>query len=179
MIERLINYYGRLGNEEQRFINENVMKLDDRQQNDFATALMSDCPSGKKAPDVAALNKALKSVAGTKARSYIWAVCNACGAEYDYKFMTCPKCFLAGKHSSGYKVRKSDFPPPIKVIRWNQTTLQDDGKVQYCVSCPIKENSYCRWFGEPEHTCAREEYEYCECKKCCAFHKRANEKVRK
>lgn len=178
MIQRLINYYGKLGDEEQRFITENVLKLDERAQNNFVTALMSDCPTGKKVPDVSAISKAFRSVAGNKARVYVWAVCDDCKTEYDYRFETCPTCFLAGKRSSGYKVRKSDCPPPFKVIRWNQTTLHDDGKAQYCVSCPTRQNScYCRWFGDPNHTCPASDYEYCECKKCCAIHKKGNAKV--
>lgn len=174
MIQRLINYYGGLGDEEQRFIRENILKLDESVQNNFATALMSANPASGKKPDVAAISKAYKTVTGKAPRVYAWAVCNDCKAEYDYRFESCPKCHLAGKRSSGYKVRKSDFPPPMKVIRWNQTTLHDDGKRQYCVSCLNRDHGFCRWFGEPAYTCSQSDYEYCECKKCCAIHKKAN-----
>lgn len=177
MIDRLINYYGGLGDEEQRFIRENVLKLDESVQNSFATALMSANPASGKKPDVAAISKAYKVVTGKSPRTYAWAICDDCKAEYDYRFERCPKCHLAGKRSSGYKVKKSDFPPPMKVIRWNQTTLRDDGKAQYCVSCPERDHGFCRWFGDPAHTCPPGDYEYCECKRCCAIHKKGNARL--
>ena len=177
MIQRLINYYGSLGEEEQRFIRENVLKLDEQSQNNFATTLMTSNPAGSKKPDMGAINKAYKAVTGKAPRVYAWAVCDDCKAEYDYRFERCPKCHLAGKRSSGYKVKKSEFPPPMKVIRWNQTTFHDDGKGQYCVSCSVRDNSFCRWFGNPEHSCPTSDYEYCECKKCCAIHKKGNARL--
>ncbi len=176
MIQRLINYYGGLGDEEQRFIRENILKLDENVQNQIATSLMSTNPANGKKPDVAAISKAYRVVTGKAPRVYAWAVCDDCKAEYDYRFMTCPKCHLAGKRSSGYKVRKSDYPPPFKVIRWNQTTLEDDGKAQYCVSCPERDHGFCRWFGNPDYTCPKGDYEVCECKRCCAIHKKGNER---
>lgn len=177
MIQRLINYYGSLGEEEQRFIRENVLKLDEQSQNNFATTLMTSNPAGSKKPDMAAINKAYKTVTGKAPRVFIWAVCDDCKAEYDYRFLTCPKCYLAGKRSSGYKVKKSEFQPPMKIIRWNQTTLNDDGKAQYCVSCMNRDNGFCRWFGDPNHNCPASDFEYCECKKCCAIHKKGNERL--
>ena len=177
MIQRLINYYGGLGEEEQRFIREHVLKLDESVQNNFATTLMSNNPAGGKKPDVAAISKAYKTVTGKSPRNYMWAICDDCKAEYDYRFESCPKCHLNGKRSSGYKVRKSDFPPPFKVIRWNQTTFYDDGKGQYCFSCPNRDEGYCRWFGDPEHMCPTSDYEVCECKKCCAIHKKGNARL--
>lgn len=179
ILEDLEKYYGKFPEHESKYVEENVMKLSAEEQQRFYTKLTESRSKRMGVPDLAALSKVLKEISGSKAKVYIWSVCNDCGAEYDYKFMTCPKCHLEGKHSSGYKVKKSDFPPTFKVIRWNQTTLQDDGKAQYCVSCQHTEKNYCRWFGEPNHTCSREEYEYCECKKCCAFHKRANQRAQK
>lgn len=177
MIQRLINYYGGLGEEEQRFIRENLLKLDEQIQNRFATTLMTQNPAGSKKPDMSDINKAYKAVTGKAPRVYIWAVCDDCKAEYDYRFERCPKCFIAGKRSSGYAVRKSEFPPPKSVIRWNQTTFHDDGKADYCVSCDKRDGGFCRWFGDPAHTCSSSDYEYCECKKCCAIHKKGNARL--
>ena len=83
------------------------------------------------------------------------------------------------KKSSGYKVRTSDSGIPAKVIRWNMTTLTDSGNCTSCVNCANKDRGFCLKFGDPEKQCSAQDFEYCECKKCCAFHKKANAGIKK
>lgn len=75
-------------------------------------------------------------------------------------------------------MRVSEAGIPAKVIRWNQTTLDDDGKRQYCVTCLIRDKGFCLKFGDPDKQCSAQDFEYCECKKCCSFHKKLNAKVK-
>ena len=179
LIDKLREYYGFPEAEQIEFINKRTLDMTEAQQNEVAEKIIQSHQKRFGFPDISILAKFLKDTGTKKHKGFYWAVCDDCGAEYDYRFERCPKCHLAGKRSSGYKLRTSEYQPPVKVIRWNQTTFHDDGKGQYCIKCVLRDRGYCRWFGNPDHTCQQSDYEYCECKKCCAIHKKANATVLK
>lgn len=177
LIDKLRDYYGFPEQDQAEYITKRTAGMTEAQQNEIADKIIESRSKRFGFPDISVLAKYLND-AGKKTIGFYWAVCNDCKAEYDYRFESCPACHLAGKRSTGYKVRTSDYQPPAKVIRWNQTTLRPEPGKTYCVNCAHRDNnSYCRWFGDPEHTCAREEYEYCECKKCCVIHKKGNARL--
>lgn len=179
LIDKLREYYGVPSPEQAEYIAKRTIGLTEAQEKDIANKIIESRQKRFGFPDISILAKFLNDASANKRSGFYWAVCDDCGAEYDYRFERCPKCHLAGKRSSGYKVRTSDNPPPRNVIRWNMITFHPEGGKQYCVSCAVRDTGYCRWFGDPDHTCASSDYEYCECRKCCAIHKKGNQKVPK
>lgn len=177
LINKLRDYYGFPDKEQIDYIGRMTQGMNEALQDDIASKIIEARPKARGFPDIAALAKFLNDGKVKKGINFYWAVCDDCKSEYDYKFIKCPVCFKNGKSNSGYKVRTSDVGIPAKVIRWNQTTLDDDGQRQYCVSCANRDNGYCRHFGEPGWTCSSQKFEYCECKKCCTLHKKLNEKA--
>lgn len=178
LINKLRDYYGFPEKEQIDYIERMTQGMSNQQQDDIAAKIIEARPKARGFPDIAALAKFLNE---NKKRpvNFYWAVCNDCKAEYDYRFVQCPVCFKNGKKNNGYKVRTSKAGIPAKVIRWNQTTLDDDGKREYCVSCMHRDQGYCSKFGDPDKECSREDFDYCECKKCCAFHKKLNAGMKK
>ena len=174
LINKLRDYYGFPDKEQIDYISRAVQGMNEAVQDDIASRIIEARPKARGFPDISYLAKFLNDGKAKKGVSFYWAVCDDCKAEYDYRFIQCPVCFKNGKKNSGFKVRTSDLGIPGKVIRWNQTTLDDDGKGTYCVSCANRDHGFCLKFGDPDKECSREEFEYCECKKCCAFHKKAN-----
>lgn len=174
LIDKLRDYYGVPEPEQVEYINKRTLSMTEAQQNEVAEKIIQSRQKRFGFPDISILAKFLNDTGTKKHKGFYWAVCNDCKAEYDYRFERCPKCHLAGKRSSGYKVRTSEDGIPGKVIRWNQTTFHDDKKMPYCISCVHRDIGYCRWFGDPDHTCSQSDYECCECKKCCATHKKLN-----
>lgn len=173
LIDKLREYYGFPDAEQSAYIEKRTLGMTEAQQDEIASKIIESRSKRFGFPDISVLAKFLNDNT-KKARGFYWAVCNDCKAEYDYRMESCPKCHFAGKRSSGYKVRTSDNPPPKSVIRWNMTTLRPDKDKTYCVNCSNRDSGYCRWFGDPNHTCSQSDYEYCECKKCCVIHKKAN-----
>ena len=181
LIDKLRDYYGIPDAGQADYINKNVFGISEADQNAIADKIIEDRSKRYGFPDIAFLSKFLKGAA-KKTKLYYWSVCNDCGAEFDYAFMHCPKCHLAGKRStemSGYKVKTSENPPPRNVIRWNLTTFNVEESYTNCVICEHRDTGFCRWFGNPNHTCAQNDYEYCDCKVCCAKHRKANAEMLK
>lgn len=177
LLETLEKYYGEFSEPEQDFIHKSVEILDAATQEAFYKNLTEFWGKRKGVPDLSVLSKTLRIVAPNKARVYFWAICDDCGAEYDYRFMQCPRCFLEGKKNSGYSVKKSEYQPPMKIIRWNQFTLSPSTiQVRHCVDC-VEKKFYCPIFGNPDKQCKAQDFEYCPCKKCCAYFKKANKDV--
>ena len=179
LINKLRDYYGVPAKEQIDYIGQATQGMSEELQDDIATRIIESRPKNRGFPDISVLSKFINDNKGKKTINFYWAVCDDCKSEYDYRFIKCPVCFKNGKSNSGFKVRTSTVGIPGKVIRWNMTTLDDDGKGTYCVSCAIRDKGYCLHFGDPSWTCSAQEFDYCECKKCCAFHKRANERVKK
>ena len=178
LINKLRDYYGFPDKEQIDYIDKMTRGMIDELQDDIAAKIIETRPKARGFPDISVLARFLNDGKSKKTLGFYWAVCDDCKAEYDYRFIKCPVCFQKGKRNSGYKVKSSDLGIPAKVIRWNQTTLDDDGKRQYCVSCPVRDKGFCLKFGDPDKQCSAQEFEYCECKKCCAFHKKLNAKTK-
>ena len=174
LYDKLAEYYGDGDREQEQYVREAEKRLSIEKQTAAYNQIIE--ARGKRFgfPDISVLSKFI-SPASAKGGNYqyAWAICNDCKAEYDYKFMTCPRCYQSGKSSSGYRVRGSDIPPGQNVIRWNQTSLSSAPGEQTCVNCEHRDN-YCRFFGNPDWTCSQSDFTNCECRQCCAIHKRAN-----
>lgn len=179
LINKLRDYYGFPDREQIEYISRGTQGMSEELQDDIAAKIIEARPKSRGFPDISILAKFLNDNRGKRVIRFYWSVCDDCGAEYDYRFSKCPACFQKGKSNSGYKVRVSEQGIPDKVIRWNQTTLNDDGKSTYCVSCDKKDHSFCFKFGDPDKSCSAQDFEYCECKKCCVFHKKANAGMKK
>lgn len=179
LIDKLRDYYGIADADAVEYINKYTLGMTEAQQNEVAEKIIQSRQRRFGFPDISILAKFLNEGKAKKTIGFYWAVCDDCKAEYDYQFIKCPVCFKNGKRNSGFKVRTSDQGIPGKVIRWNMTTLDDDGKGTYCVSCAIRDIGYCRNFGDPNYMCNAQDFESCECRKCCVFHKKANERVKK
>jgi hypothetical protein len=174
LINKLRDYYGFPDNEQAQYINKKTFGMNEQEQDEIAEKIIESRSKRFGFPDIATLAKFLTGIPAKKSKGFYWSVCRDCKSEYDYRFIHCPACFLKGKRNTGYFLKTSDNPPPKNVIRWNQTTLEDDGKSTYCVSCPTRDKGFCVKFGDPNYQCSSQEFEYCECKKCCALHKKAN-----
>ena len=179
LINKLRDYYGFPTHEELTYLDRTTKGMSEELQDDIASKIIESRPKSRGFPDISTLAKFLNDNKGKRKIGFYWAVCNDCGAEYDYRFIKCPACFQKGKTNTGYKVRTNDQGIPKSVIRWNQTTLEDDGKRQYCVSCEHKTSGFCLKFGDPDKQCSAQDFEYCACKKCCAFHKKMNGAMKK
>lgn len=179
LINKLRDYYGFPAKEQIDYITKETQGMSEELQDDIAVKIIEARPKARGFPDISYLARFFNDSRSKKTIGFYWSVCDDCGAEYDYKFMQCPVCFKNGKQNSGYKVRISDQGIPPKVIRWNMTTLNDDGKRQYCMNCENPAHNFCLKFGDPDKQCNAQEFEYCECKKCCAFHKKANSTIKK
>lgn len=181
LINKLRDYYGFPGSEEQRYLDRVTSGMSETRQNELAEIIIQNCQKKYGFPDVYRLSKFIQEAerSAPQSRTCYWSVCNDCKAEFDYRFQKCPVCFSKGAESSGYKVKVSTEGIPGKVIRWNQFKMTDEGDGTFCVSCENRDRGYCRWFGDPNHFCDKSDFEYCDCKKCCITHKRANEKLLK
>lgn len=172
MINAIKNYYGSLIEESEKWIIANCSNLTEEQTGNFKAKLFKEWGRPKGSPDIKILSKVLSEVTGNKPRVYYWAVCMECGCEYDYRLPMCPKCYEEGFECRRYAVKKSEFQPPAKVIRYNKTYIAENEPV--CYDCINREFSYCRNFGNYNWNCPREDFEMCKCKKCCGIAKRAN-----
>ena len=177
LIDKLREYYGFPGQEQSEYINKRTIGMPEAQQNEIAQKIIETRSKRFGFPDISILAKYFNDAGSKKPHGFYWSICNDCKTEYNYRFETCPKCYLAGKRSSGYKVRTSEDGIPAKVIRWNQTTLHPDKGNTYCINCEHRDTGYCRWFGNPDHECQQNEYEYCVCRRCCAIHKKGNRQI--
>lgn len=175
LINILRDYYGMPDSQTLQFITDRTKGMPEPKQDEIAEKIKQKHSQRYGFPDISVLSKFLENTQTTK--KFYWSVCNDCKKEFDYKFYTCPSCFLAGKKSSGYTVKVSDCQPPKSVIRWNMTSLNREDKTHTCYECESKDDGFCRFFGRPGYQCSKSDYDYCPCKKCCAEHKKANEKA--
>lgn len=174
LLDKLREYYGFPIAEQAEYINNHVKKMSEVEQDRIADKIIESHSKRFGFPDIAVLAKFLNG-ARNETHKYFWAVCNSCKTEYDYSLNYCPKCFLDKRPKAewkGYGIKTSETAPGRNVIRYNLPVLQEGES--WCVNCKSKEMSYCPWFGEPDHNCSSSDYEYCECKKCCAVHKKKN-----
>lgn len=177
MLEALEEIYGEFEENERKWITENLKNLGEENKQKYLQAIQETYSRRQGKPDIHKMKVILEKVTGKKATVYFWAVCLECGCEYDYGLPMCPNCYDNGLDCRARAVKKSEFQPPMKVIKYNkQYQYGDKGEIT-CYNCTHKKESYCKNFGNPNWECRREEYEMCECKECCGRLKRANRKV--
>jgi hypothetical protein len=172
--DELKNFHLKIGKEEEQWINENVEKLDENQKLNFSRELQN-----YKEITILALKKVYQEITGKKAKEHIWAICLECGCEYDYGLPMCPACYDKGFDCRARAVKKSEFQPPMKVVRYNKQYQNGDKGETVCYNCVHKSGSFCKNFGNPNWNCHREEFESCNCARCCAVAKRYNAELEK
>lgn len=172
IINELEGVYGKATDEEKQWISENLEKLDYEVQTKYLTQLHKIHTNGF--PDVGILKNLLTRITGKQSKQYIWAVCLECGCEYDYRLPMCPACYDNGLDCRAKAVKKSEFQPPMNVVKYNKQYLNGDKGETVCYKCVHKKQNYCKNYGNPNWNCGREEFESCECRTCCAISKKAN-----
>ena len=172
-INELEGCFGKLGDSEKQWVNENLEKLDES----VKMNIMHELREHRGTITIPVMQKVLEKVTGKKARDDFWAVCLECGCEYDYRLPMCPACFDKGLDCRAKAVKKSEFKPTFKVIKYNKQYMNGDKNEQTCFTCIHKKESYCSNFGNPNWNCHREEFESCECKMCCGIAKKANRQL--
>ena len=179
-IEELEDIYGKFYDDDLRkWAIEKLKSIDGEKEEIFLTVLNEIHSKKKGIPDKTQLSRAYEKVVGRKPKVYVWAVCQNCKCEYDIELPYCPECYKNGLICRAKDGRKSDFPPPAKVIRYNKTYINGDKGEMNCYDCQNKENSFCIHFGDNRWNCGKEEFEYCNCKSCCIRIKKMNENIEK
>ena len=177
IIDEIESYYKKeLPEETKKWISENFRNLGEENENNIKQCLFE---SSSKLPDIQKLKTVLEKVTGKKARQFIWAVCLECGCEYDYSLPMCPGCYDKGFDCRARAVKKSEFQPPMKVVKYNKQYQHGDKNETVCYDCVHKSGSFCIHYGNPNWNCQREEFESCKCARCCAMAKRINAELEK
>ena len=173
-VDEIENQHGKLGDLEKQWISENLEKLADDVKLNFSRELQN-----YKVITVNVLKNVYTAVTGKKCKGYYWAVCLECGCEYDYELPMCPACYEKGLDCRAKAVKKSDFQPPMKLVRYNKSYMNGDKGETVCFNCVHKNQSFCQNYGNPNWNCKREEFESCPCARCCAVAKKYNEELEK
>lgn len=174
-INELEGFFGELGEDERLWVADNLEKLDEDTKSRFFNELNQAHKNKNLKPDISELKKVLEKVTGKKPKIYFWSVCMECGTEYAYTLPICPGCFKKGLECREIAVKKSDCPPPAKVIQFNKEYFIQGEKD--CYSCEYSELSKCKNFGNEKWNC--NELSTCKCASCCVKNKHENEKYAK
>lgn len=176
MINELESRFGTATEEQKKWVAENLGKLEQEQKEIFLRELNK--ISNGQFPDISTMKNLLVKITGKRPKEYIWAVCLECGCEYDYGLPMCPACYDKGLDCRARAVKKSEFQPPMKVIRYNKQYQHGDKGETVCYDCVHKTN-HCNNYGNPNWNCHREEFESCPCARCCSIAKRINAELEK
>ena len=176
MINELESRFGTASEEQKKWVAENLGKLEQEQKEIFLRELNK--ISNGQFPDISTMKNLLVKITGKRPKEYIWAVCLECGCEYDYGLPMCPACYDKGLDCRARAVKKSEFQPPMKVIRYNKQYQHGDKGETVCYDCVHKTN-HCNNYGNPNWNCHREEFESCPCARCCSIAKRINAELEK
>ena len=177
VINELEGFYGKATEDEKQWIAGNLEKLDADLQSKFLSELHKIHKDGF--PNILIMKNLLVRITGKQPKQYIWAVCLECGCEYDYKLPMCPACYEKGLDCRARSVKKSEFQPPLKVVRYNKQYMNGDKGETICYDCVYKSGSFCKNYGNPNWNCHREEFESCPCARCCAVAKHYNSELEK
>lgn len=177
MINELESRFGTASEEQKKWVAENLGKLEQEQKEIFLRELNK--ISNGQFPDISTMKNLLVKITGKRPKEYIWAVCLECGCEYDYRLPMCPACYDKGLDCRAKAVKKSEFQPPMKVVRYNKQYQNGDKGETVCYNCVHKNQSFCKNYGNPNWSCRREEFESCNCARCCAVAKRYNAEMEK
>lgn len=174
-IDDVKEYYGQISEESQQIIKDVIDKYSKSEIESLKNDFFKKFPLGQfPTPDKLS---AFFDEHKPKAKTYYWAVCLECGCEYDYALPMCPECYDKGFDCRAKAVKKSEFKPTFKVIKYNKQYLNGAKGEPTCYTCVHKKESYCSHFGDSDWQCHREEYEMCECKLCCGKVKAENRKL--
>lgn len=179
MLEKLQEIYGEFDENTRKWISENLKNLGEENEANYLRVIQEEHSKRQGKPDIRKLKIILEKITGKKAREFIWAVCLECGCEYDYSLPMCPDCYDRGFECRAKAVKKSEFQPPMKVIKYNKQYLNGDKGETVCYKCVHKKQSFCKNYGNPNWNCQREEFESCNCSRCCAIAKRFNGELEK
>ena len=179
MLEKLQEIYGEFDESTRKWISENLKNLGEENEANYLRVIQEEHSKRQGKPDIRKLKIILEKITGKKSREFIWAVCLECGCEYDYGLPMCPDCYDRGFECRAKAVKKSEFQPPMKVINYNKQYLNGDKGETVCYKCVHKKQSYCKNYGNPNWNCQREEFESCNCSRCCAIAKRFNAELEK
>ena len=177
MINELESRFGTATEEQKKWVAENLGKLEQEQKEIFLRELNK--ISNGQFPDISTMKNLLVKITGKRPKEYIWAVCLECGCEYDYTLPMCPACYDKGLECRARAVKKSEFQPPMKVVRYNKSYMNGDKNETVCFNCVHKNQSFCKNYGNPNWSCRREEFESCNCARCCAVAKKYNAELEK
>ena len=178
-VERLEKFYGDIPEMEKAWIEDNIESLTDEQKGKFFKALTTAHEFKNGYPEISVMATVFKNVMNKAPKTYAWSICKECGCEYDYRLPCCPACYEKGLDCRAKAVKKSDFQPPMKVVRYNKPYMNADKGETICFNCVHKNQSFCKNYGNPNCTCRREEFESCNCARCCAVAKRYNAELEK
>lgn len=174
-IKELEDCFGKFDEAEKSWAFDNLNRLDEESKKKFFS-LLKDKHEKKNEPlSIYEMGEILEKVSGKKARTYFWSVCMECGAEYAYGLPMCPACYRRGLSCRTYAVKKSEFPPPAKVFRFNKEYFEQGERS--CYDCPDTELSYCSNFGNEKYDC--NDLRNCKCAACCVKLKHENQKLMK
>lgn len=179
MLEKLQEIYGEFDENTKKWISENLKNLGEENEANYLRVIQEEHSKRQGKPDIRKLKIILEKITGKKAREFIWAVCSECGCEYDYGLPMCPDCYDRGFDCRARAVKKSELQPPMKVIKYNKQYLNGDKGETVCYKCVHKKQSFCGNYGNPDWNCQREEFESCNCSRCCAIAKRYNAELEK
>ena len=177
MINELESRFGTASEEQKKWVTENLGKLEEEQKENFLRELNKS--NNGRFPESAIMKSLLVRITGKRPKEYIWAVCLECGCEYDYGLPMCPACYEKRLDCRARSVKKSEFQPPMKVVRFNKQYQNGDKGETVCYNCVHKNQSFCPNYGNPNWNCNREEFESCPCARCCAVAKRYNTELEK
>ena len=177
MINELESRFGTATEEQKKWVAENLENSDEEQKEIFLRELNKS--NNGKFPEIAIMKSLLVRITGKRPKQYFWAVCLECGCEYDYDLPMCPACYEKGLDCRAKAIKKSDFQPPMKVVRYNKPYMNGDKGETVCFNCLHKKQSFCKNYGNPNWTCRREEFESCNCARCCAVAKKYNAELEK
>lgn len=174
LLIELTEYYG---NGADKYIKGKIKSLEgrsDRYKQEFLNYIFAKQPKNFGFPDVSVIEKAIKEVPPDteKTRRLFWKVCDVCGTAYGYDLDYCPSCYNMGKTINSYRVATGESFPPSMVRLNISGTSWELVKGKNCFTC--HDGSYCRFFGNDEHTCGRMDFENCSCRQCCLTLKKYN-----
>lgn len=179
-INDLEGNFGALSEDVKQWVNENLEGLEESVQLNITRALTD---SKIKHLDISDLKRALFKVTGKKAKIFYWKVCMECGCEYAYGLPLCPDCYHKNLECRVYAVKKSEFQPPVKVIKYNKEffPVEEDKIKTLCYDClQGKDNlNYCKNFGNEKWNCDEESFHGCKCSACCVDLKSKNKEIAK
>lgn len=176
MITALLGKYGRLSKEVKEYIAERQSIIPDEEQDSIVQKILREC---KKAPDLSYIQNLLQGYEPKKSvKPYYWFVCMQCGTEYGGNMEMCPSCFDKGFKCTTVRVKESEEQPDLRnVIRYNKTYVGNDQTNKNCYSCEERTHGFCSHFGAIDYKC--KDFEYCNCKICCANERRINKELLK